>query len=139
MAIEFRHGDEVRTIMISRFLLPLLLCLGACASAPMPSDWIQVGRTTKAEIIAQYGEPDLVMVGEGGETAIYGPNPPERPRQTTQVPVVQAGPLGTFTTRDQPIERGLGTRDVNAHARPRPAQEFRIVYDAQDVVRELGE
>ena len=57
--------------------VPLTLCvlglLAACVSAPDHLEWIRVGVTTKDEVIARYGQPDLVIASPGGDTAVYRP------------------------------------------------------------------
>ncbi len=92
-----------------------------------------VGKTTKSEVIAQYGEPDLVLnlAGQGGETATYRP---VAVSPSIQVPTAQAGPLGTTTTQTRTIEPGLGGSDKAAR---RPQKEIRIRYDAQGIVQDV--
>lgn len=115
-------------------LLGMAMWLGACAATAMDrTAWIQVGKTTKADVIAEYGEPDLVRADEEGETATY--RPVARTAPPVQVPMAQAGPLGTSTTRMQTIEPGLGKKDSAA----RPQKEVQIRYDAQGIVRGVTE
>jgi hypothetical protein len=114
-------------------LLSLPLLLMACAETSMDRiSWIQIGKTTKSEVVAQYGEPDLVLNERDGETVTYRPLP--RPSPSIQVPTAQAGPLGTSRTQTQTIEPGLGRNDQAAR---RPQKEIRIRYDAQGVVMDV--
>jgi hypothetical protein len=110
-------------------LLALPLWLLACADA---TSWIQIGKTTKSEVIAKYGEPDAVFSERDGETVTY--RPVRQPSPSIQVPTAQPGPFGTMTTQTQTIEPGLGRND---QASQRPQNEIRIRYDAQGVVRDV--
>jgi hypothetical protein len=122
-----------------------LLLAEACATVGSQTDapisnqteWIQIGVTTKQEVIKRYGEPDLVMASSEGETATYRPNIPGRVASTVQIPTVQAGPLGTTTTREQPINPGLGARAVNGGTHERPRHEIHIRYDDRGIVRSV--
>jgi len=123
--------------------LGVLGLLTACVSAPdhpAPDhpDWIRVGVTTKDEVVTRYGQPDLVIASPGGDTAIYRPTAsgPSVPR--LEIPTAQAGPLGTGTTRMQPIDPGLGAKDLNNGRKELLRSEFRIRYDARGVVQELS-
>jgi len=97
------------------------------------TSWIQVGTTTKPEVIARFGEPDLVLAEQEGETVTYRP---AAQRVPVQVPTVQPGPLGSSTTQMQTIEPGLGTGDKVYR---RPQKETRIRYDARGIVQEVLE
>ena len=88
-------------------------------------------------MIQQYGQPDLAMASEEGEIAIYRPTDPIRPVPRLEVPTMQAGPLGTMTTKMEPIDPDLGARQANGNRQERPEQELRIRYNAQGIVREL--
>ena len=117
----------------------LLLCmpvwLGACVEPTVNNvSWIELGKTTKAEVIAQYGEPDLVMAGQDGETAIYRPVVAQRVPPPVQIPTAQVGPLGTTRTQMETIEPGFGRGEK---ASRRPDKETRIRYDAQGMVQEV--
>lgn len=113
--------------------LGVAVCLGACAEAIVDrTAWIQIGKTTKMEVIARYGEPDLVLVDQEGETAIYRPTAAQQLSPPVQVPMVQPGPAGLSTTQLQTIEPGLRQRDTT-YLRPR--KEVRIRYDAQGIVQ----
>jgi len=115
----------------------ILIFLGACATTADPAQWIRVGITTRAEVIEQYGEPDLVIASREGETAIYRARTSGQSAPRMEVPTVQAGPLGTATTRMQPIDPGLGARATNAGAQDRPKKEIQIRYDAHGIVQAL--
>jgi hypothetical protein len=130
------RNSIVRCIFLLGLLLP------ACATVSnvsKPSDWIRIGSTTKEEVIRQYGEPDFVMDSPEGEMATYRPRLERQLSQPVRVPVAQPGPLGTMTTREQPIEPGLGVKGRGAGTQERPDKEFRIQYDAKGVVRALIE
>jgi hypothetical protein len=118
--------------------LALLGLLAACVSASDHQDWIRVGVTTQDEVVARYGQPDLVIVSPGGDTAVYRPTAsgPSIPR--LEVPTAQAGPFGAATTRMQPIDLGPGAKDLNREAKGRLRSEIRIHYDARSIVQELS-
>jgi hypothetical protein len=118
-----------RCILLSRLHLLLILwgvlvLVGACAEVPAQKDWIKTGETTREEVVKRYGQPDLVMASEDGETAIYRPRGPKRPAPQAQIPTMQAGPLGR-----QPPGWSLSTWDQGAQ-QERPEQEPRIHYAA---------
>jgi hypothetical protein len=139
---------QVRSIFCSLlYSFPLTLAmlglLAACVSAPDPPvpdhpNWIRIGVTTKSEVIQRYGQPDMVIASPGGGTAIYLPIASEHPAPRLEIPTAQAGPLGSATTRMQPINPGLGTNDMNTKAKERLRSEIRIRYDARGVVQELS-
>ena len=142
-----RHA-RTRAILCSLvYAFPLMVVLlgllAACASSPDHSapdhpDWIRVGVTTKAEVIIRYGQPDLVIASPGGDTAIYSPTTSGTSVPQLEVPTAQAGPLGSSTTRMQPINPGLDAKDLNKEAKERLRSGIRIRYDAQGVVQELS-
>lgn len=111
----------------------LALWVGGCASVVEERPWIEVGTTTKAEVLNRYGEPDLIQqVGDGFIATYRGASvQPSQPRM--EIPTFQAGPFGTNTTQMKSIEPGLGRSDKTT----RPQQEIRIRYDADGIVREL--
>lgn len=112
-------------------LLSMTVWFSACAETTIDrTSWIQVGKTTKKEVVARYGEPDLALTGQDGETVTYRP----AQRVAVQVPTAQPGPLGTMRTEMETIEPGLGKSDK---ASRRPQKEFRIRYDAQGIVQEV--
>lgn len=114
-----------------------LVLISACATVSDQQEWIKIGQTTKEEVIEQYGQPDLVMGSEEGETAVYRPRDSRQATPQMSVPTMQAGPLGTATTKMEPVNPGLGTRPANGGLRGRPPQELRIRYNAQGVVQEI--
>ncbi len=127
-----------RRILLSRIHLLLiswgvLVLVGACAEVPAQKDWIKTGETTREEVVKRYGQPDLVMASEDGETAIYRPKDPKRSAPKVEVPTMQAGPFGTATTRMEPVNMGPGS----GKQQERPEQELRIHYNAQGVVQEI--
>ena len=117
-----------------------LVLVGACATVADQKDqedWIKIGQTTREEVIERYGQPDLVLGSENGETVTYRPRDPRQSAPRIEIPTVQAGPLGTTTTRMEPVTPGMGTRPVNGGRGDRPEQELRIRYDGQGVVQEV--
>ena len=94
--------------------------------------------TTKDEVIARYGQPDLVIASPGGDTAVYRPTAsgPSIPR--VEIPTVQAAPSGKTMTRMQTIDPGLRARDLNRETEERLQCEIRIRFDAQGIVQELS-
>src|SRR5262245_27638469 len=114
-------------------LLSMPVWFSACAETTIDrTSWIQVGKTTKTEVIAQYGEPDLVLTEKEGETAVYRPT--QRVAPPVQIPTATPGPLGTTMTQNQTVEPGLGKSNK---ASRRPQKETRIRYDAQGIVQEV--
>ena len=133
---------RLRNNLLSLFQLLLiawsgLVLVGACAVAPDQKDWISIGQTTREEVVKRYGQPDLVIASEDGETAVYRPRDPRRSTPQVEVPTMQAGPLGTTTTKMEPINSGSDTRPTNGRLQERPEQELRIRYNAQGIVQEL--
>lgn len=126
----------------STYSLPLMAAtlglLAACASAPSHPDWIRVGATTKDEVIARYGQPDWVIASPEGDTAVYRPATSGSSSPHIEIPTAQAGPFGSTTTRMQPIDPGLGAKDLNGTAKERVRKEIRIHYDDRGVVQELS-
>jgi len=131
-----------RRILLSRLHLLLiswavLVLVGACAEVPAQKDWIKTGVTTREEVVKRYGQPDLVMASDEGETAIYRPRDPKRPTPQAEIPTMQVGPLGTVTTKMEPVKMGTGNGPANGRQQERPEQELRIRYNAQGVVQEI--
>ena len=114
-----------------------LVCVGACAVAPDQRDWIKIGQTTREEVVERYGQPDLVKVSEEGDIAIYWPRGSKGSTPRLEIPTAQAGPLGTMTTKMEPINPGVGTNPTNGNVQERPEEELRIRYNAQGIVQEL--
>jgi hypothetical protein len=102
--------------------------LAACVSASGHPEWIHVGVTTKHEVIAS----------PGGDTAIYRPTASGPSVPQLEIPTAQAGPFGTATTRMQPIDPGLGAKDLNGGTTERLRMEIRIRYDDRGVVQALS-
>jgi len=111
--------------------------VGACAVAPDQSNWIQIGHTTREEVVERYGQPDLVKTSEEGDIAIYWPRGSRGSTPRLEVPTAQAGPFGTMTTRMEPINPDLGASPTNGNLQARPEHELRIRYNAQGIVQEL--
>jgi hypothetical protein len=117
---------------VHALLLSFAALFVACVETNVDrTSWIQVGKTTKSDVVTQYGEPDLVLAEADGETVTYRP-PVARP--SVQIPTAQPGPFGTTTTQTQTIDPGLGKNDKTSR---RPQQEIRIRYDAQGVVQDV--
>lgn len=114
--------------------LAVLGLLTGCVSPSGHPDWIRVGATTKKEVIARYGPPDMVVASPGGDIAVY------RPIAATpgiEIPTAQVGPSGTTITTMQRIDPGLGTHDLNRERTELLQREIRIRYDSQGIVQEL--
>jgi hypothetical protein len=138
--MRFIGAHNIRCLLVSAFsLAPIILgLLTACVSAPDHENWIHVGVTTKDEVIARYGQPDWVTTSPQGDTAVYRPTTSVSSTPRLEIPTAQAGPFGTATTRMQPIDPGLGAKDLNGKAKERLRKEIRIRYDDRGVVQELS-
>ncbi len=119
-------------------MLGLLGLLTACVSAPDRPDWIRIGMTTKDEVIARYGQPDWVIVSPGGDTSVYRKTAFGPSAQRLEIPTAQAGPFGAATTSMQPIDPGLGAKDLNGKTTDRLWKEIRIHYDDRGVIQKLS-
>ena len=115
----------------------MFILIGACTAVPDQKDWITIGHTTREEVVARYGQPDVVIATSGGETVIYRPRDSGVSPSPVQIPTIQAGPLGTVTTKTEAINSGINTRPTHGNLQDRPAQELRIQYNAQGIVQEL--
>jgi hypothetical protein len=115
-------------------LLPLGVFLTA-ACATDNTDWIKVGVTTKDEVVAQYGEPDLVIISPQGEALTYRAFPVQNP--VGPIEVARAGPFGLGIFQTEFVVPGLGVRPVAAGPRPRPAGSIAVVLDEEGIVREV--
>jgi len=135
--------DSHKRLIFSSFLSCLgvgcLIWITACATVSDQTSWIQVGMTTKDEVVARYGEPDFMQTSADGAIATYRPTSSKRSSPRVEIPTVQAGPFGTATTTMKPIEPGLGAEDSAAGRRERPKKEIHIRYDAQGIVQEVLE
>jgi hypothetical protein len=130
----------VSFLLLVSFLAGVTTFVSSCATVAGPKEWITVGKTTRQEVVEQYGEPDVVLAHEGGETAIYRPRDGlKRVPIGMEVPTVQAGPGVTDITKMKPVVKGLGGRPMNGGLQGRPEQELRILYDAQGIVQEVRE
>lgn len=132
-----------KTLVIHLQLLLILggacMLIGACTVVPDQKHWITIGHTTREEVIDRYGQPDVVMASAEGETAIYRPKDSRGAPSRLEIPTVQAGPLGTVTTKMEPINpAGTSAGPTNGNLQERPAQELRIRYNAQGIVQELS-
>src|SRR5437868_8089025 len=111
---------------VSSFLLTLGLLgfLAACASYHNDPDWIRTGVTTKADVVARYGPPNVLVTAPGGETAVYLPADSEVPQ--LEIPITHAGPSGTQTTRMETIEPDLGATETGKEGKVVLRKELRI-------------
>lgn len=118
--------------------------LPGCATIPDPSDqtdWIEIGKTTKADMVERYGDPDLAQKLAMGTIVTYfpvwkhHPSPPAIPTIQTMQPT----PAGFGVAMTNPIEHRLAIEDIGSGMPGRPRQGLSIRYDAQDVVREILE
>jgi hypothetical protein len=110
--------------------LSALGLISACAGAPDERGWIAVGHTTRDEVVERFGQPDLVVAAEAGETVIYRARDSRQAAPRVEIPTVQAGPLGTTTTKMEPIR--------SDRVRRGPMEEIRIRYDARGIVQEVS-
>lgn len=124
-------------VRFRRILWASLVLLCACAAVPQQNDWITVGQTTRDEVVEAYGQPDLVMVTAEGEAVVYRPRDVGRSTPPMEIPTVQAGPLGTTTTRMEPIKSGTGASANGGMSRRKLERELRIRYDGQGIVQEV--
>ena len=138
--MRFIGAQTIRCLLVSAFsLAPILLgLLTACVSAPNHDNWIHVGVTTKDEVIARYGQPDWLTTSPQGDTAVYRPTASGLSARRLEIPTAQAGPFGTVTTGMQPINPGLGAKDLNWKGKEWLRKELRILYDDRGVVQELS-
>jgi hypothetical protein len=133
-------AHTIRCVVVTAFSLALAILglLTACVSVPDHDNWIRVGTTTKDEVIARYGQPDWVIASPGGDTAVYRPTNSGSSARRLEIPTAQAGPFGTATTSMQPINPGLGAKNLNGKTNERLRSEFRVRYDERGVVQELS-
>ena len=135
--------DSHNRLLFSSFLSCLgvgcLIWITACATVSNQTSWIQVGKTTKTEVVTRYGEPDLVQRSSDGSVETYRPTASKHSSPRVEIPTVQPGPLGTTTTTMKPIEPGLGAEDVTTGRHEWIRKEIRLRYDAQGIVQEVLE
>jgi len=147
--IQLQCGDlpmrniQARTLLrLLGFAFPLtpavLGLLAACVSAPGHPEWIRVGVTTQNEVVTRYGQPDLVIASPDGDTAVYRPTASGPSALRLEIPTAQAGPFGTSTTRMQPIDPGLGAKNLKGEGKELLRSEIRIRYDDRGIVQELS-
>ena len=115
-----------------------------CAAIPDPSyqtDWIEIGKTTKADVVERYGDPQVAQKLAIGTIVTYFPvwkHPPSPPAIPT-IRTMQPTPAGFGVAMTNPIEHRLPIMDVGSEAHGQPRQGLSIRYDAQDIVREILE
>jgi hypothetical protein len=114
-----------------------LLAGAGCATSMTGTEWITIGKTTRADVIERHGPPDLVRIIPEGELATYGPPSDHTARPLVQVQTIQPGPEGKFTTQTQPVIPGLGVRPIGSGTDGRPRKALNIRYDLSGVVRDI--
>jgi hypothetical protein len=142
--LEAEIRDRMRRVnaIFRRSLLPrvrvaavttsLLLLVAACATVNEQTDWIRIGVTTRDEVVARYGQPDLVITAPEGDTVTYRPTG-RMPPPAIEVPTIQpGGSLGLPTTKMEKIPSGP---DTPPHVRP--ARTIHIRYSAKGVVQDV--
>jgi hypothetical protein len=111
----------------------------------MPSwdqvNWIEIGKTTKTQIVERYGEPDIAHKLADGTIATYFPTLkfPAQPPTLPTIQTMQPSPAGFgigMSNQDQTNPR-LAVSDAFATHGPR--QGLSIRFNAQDVVASLDE
>jgi hypothetical protein len=123
-----------------RSIIPIsLIWLSGCATGTVAWDqtnWIEVGKTTKAQVVDRYGEPDLAQKFPGGTIATYFPAL-TFPSPPTALPTIQtmqpsSAGFGSGRSNQDQINPRLAVRDpFGTHG---PRQGLSIRYDAQNVV-----
>jgi hypothetical protein len=124
-----------------RSIIPItLVWLAGCTTGAVTWDhtsWIEVGKTTKAQVVDRYGEPDLAQKLANGTIATYFPAvkfPPPPPALPT-IQTMQPSSAGFGIAMANQIEPRLAVRDG---ARG-PRQGLSIHYDVHDVVATILE
>ena len=123
-----------------RSIIPIsLVWLSSCTTGMVlwdQANWIEVGKTTKAQVVDRYGEPDIAQKLADGTIATYFPalKFPTPPFTLPTIQTMQPSSAG-FGIAMANIEPRLAVRD-GAGARG-PRQGLSIRYDAQDVVGEI--
>jgi hypothetical protein len=135
--MRWLHETLLSLVQCRRIAWGCLVLLCACAAVPQQNEWITVGHTTREAVVEAYGQPDAVMETAEGETVVYRPRNASRSTSTVEVPRVEVGPLGTVTTRTEPVVRGYGSTSAEGGLRGRPDLELRIRYDARGIVQEF--
>src|SRR5215510_9267906 len=123
-----------------------LMWMASCASGAdqtqsdaNQTQWIRIGQTTKDEVVARYGEPDLMQTSPDGAVATYRPTASKRPPPSVEIPTAQPGPFGAPATTMKPIQPGLGAEDMAGGRHEWIRKEIKIRYDAKGIVREVLE
>jgi len=114
-----------------------LLAGAGCATSITGTEWITIGKTTRAEVIERYGAPDLVKIIPEGELAIYRPPSDHTARPLIQVQTLQPAPEGKFSTQTQTVIPGLGAQPLGSGTDGRPRKALNIRYDLSGVVRDI--
>jgi len=136
MASSLLHFPSCRVLPSIGIMCVFLAggCAGSSSERLQHAHEIEIGATTKADVLKWYGPPDLVQVLPDGEIATYRPSASPKPKPTVSVPTVQAGPAGMMTTQSQTVEPGFGK---STNPQSRPPTELQIRYDREGLVREL--
>lgn len=113
--------------------------VAACATMSDQTGWIQIGATTRADVVARYGEPDLVQTFQDGTLVTYRPTASKQPPPAVEIPTIQPGPFGTTVTTTKPVGQPADTLDPAARKHDWVKKEIRIRYDVQGIVREVLE
>lgn len=114
-----------------------LLAGAGCATSMTGTEWITIGKTTRADVIERYGPPDLVRMIPEGELATYRPPSDHTARPPIQVQTLQPAPEGKFTTQTQTVIPGLGVQPLGSGTDVRPRKALNIRYDLSGVVRDI--
>ncbi|BCA54903.1 exported protein of unknown function [Nitrospira sp. KM1] len=114
-----------------------LLCVTSCVTASEQTQWIEPGKTTKADVLSRYGEPDLLQMTENGPVATYRPTASKHPSTPVEIPTVQPGPFGTTVTTSRPVQRSMDSDDPPSVKRGLIEKEIHIRYNEQGIVQEV--
>lgn len=114
-----------------------LLAGAGCATSMTGTEWITIGKTTRADVIERYGPPDLVRIIPEGEMATYGPLSDHTARPLVQIQTLQPAPEGKFITQTQTVIPGLGVQPLGSGTDARPRKALNIRYDLSGVVRDI--
>jgi hypothetical protein len=123
----------------------LLMLLAGCATdartviSGEDTKWIERGKTTKQEVLAYLGRPDLTVVGSNeeldGESVVYQPHlSSESYRTGGLASPFEPRPRGSLPQVHRPPIESL---QAPALLRSESGQ-FWIVYDRDDIVRDYG-
>jgi hypothetical protein len=126
-----------------RTIIPIsLVWLSGCTAGTVAWDqvnWIEVGKTTKAQIVNRYGEPDIAQTSANGTIATYFPalKFPAQPSTLPTIQTMQASPAGFGIGMSNQDQIGPRVAVKNAFGTHGPRQGLSIRYDARDVVAGL--